>query len=57
MMLLSMKGHLVPAPIASSRLLERSGNMFSLIVGSCTLLVQMPSGWHSVKYVTGVIVG
>ncbi len=56
-MLLILNGHLVPAHTVSSRFMVHSGNIFSRRVGNCIALVQMPNGRHSVKFVTGVIMG
>jgi hypothetical protein len=55
-MLLSLKGHLVPARSARNRSIAHSGNMYFILVVVCTLLVQMPNGKHSVKFVMGAIV-
>jgi hypothetical protein len=57
MMLLNLNGHLVPAHTVSNQFVVRSGNTFSRLVDSCILLVQMPNGRHSVKFVTGEIMG
>jgi hypothetical protein len=55
-MLLSLKGHLVPARSARNRSIAHFGNMYFILVVICTLLVQMPNGKHSVKFVMGAIV-
>jgi hypothetical protein len=55
-MLLSLKGHLVPARSARNRSTAHFGSMYFILVVICTLLVQMPNGRHSVKSVMGAIV-
>ena len=55
-MLLILSGHLVHAHIVNSISKAHSGKRYLLSVGSCMILVVMPTGRHSVKYVTGVIV-
>jgi hypothetical protein len=55
-MLLISSGHLVLAHIVSCRSQARFGNMFFRNVDSCIVLVQMPSGRHSVNYVMEEIV-
>jgi hypothetical protein len=55
-MLLSLKGHLVPARSARNRSTAHFGNMYFTHVVICTLLAQMPNGKLSVKFVMGAIV-
>ncbi len=57
MMLPILNGHLVPAHTVSNIFMVRSGNISSRLVDSCILLAQTPNGRHSVKYITGEIMG
>lgn len=54
---MTLKRHLVHARCVSSSLLVLFGNIFFPRAYSCSLLVQLPSGRHSVRSVMGVIAG
>ena len=55
-MLQILKGHLVHARSVRNLLTDLFGIMHFTVVDSCTPLVRMPSGRHSVRYVMGEIV-